>query len=313
MSSLRKQDRPVAVLCSDLHLSVRPPLARSEEHDWFAAMATSIAQVNALASKHHIPILCAGDVFDHWRSLPELINFALRHLPPMYSIPGQHDLPYHSFDAIDKSAYWTLVEGNTLVDLSNTYPRGVIVETWVDMVVYGFPFGAEIKPNPNRGRDGLSVAVIHEYTWKDGCGYVGAPEKQNLSAKWAVLQTYDVVVIGDNHQGFTSRQGKTTVFNCGSLMRRASDQAMYRPQIGLLHASGLVEPHYLDCSKDRLFKPKGGSKTETIDLSGLFGELNDLQAFVPDFADAVNRAMDETEVTKGVRRVVTEAITNEQS
>ena len=43
-----------------------------------------------------------------------LISFAIRELPSCYAIPGQHDLPNHSYTDIQRSAYWVLVEAGII-------------------------------------------------------------------------------------------------------------------------------------------------------------------------------------------------------
>lgn len=97
----------IAVLCSDIHLCHTCPPARSNEPNWYDAMARTLDELAGIASHYYVPILCAGDVFDRWNSPPELINFAIKHLPPMHCIPGQHDLPNHSLEDIRRSAYST--------------------------------------------------------------------------------------------------------------------------------------------------------------------------------------------------------------
>ena len=114
----------IALLVGDIHLSAKAPLCRAKEPDWFEAMARPLMELVDLQkqigkeSDGIPPILCAGDVFDRWNSPPELINFALEYLPPqMYSIPGQHDLPNHNYNEIDRSAYWTLVAANKITNV----------------------------------------------------------------------------------------------------------------------------------------------------------------------------------------------------
>lgn len=306
MSSVRKQDKPVAILCSDLHLSLRPPRARASEEDWFAAMQRILDQLKGWKDKYQVPIVCAGDVFDFWRSPPELINFACKHLPQMYSIPGQHDLPYHSIAEIRKSAYWTLVEANVLIDLSSTYPDGVVLDT--DVVVYGFPFGTEVRSCPREDLGLLSVAVIHEYTWAGKWGYANAPKESKLSSKLDSFAGYDVVVIGDNHQGFILQRGKITVCNCGAMMRRTTDQNDYVPFVGLLHRSGHVEPLSFDISRDVLTDVKGEVGLVEFDITPFFNELSELQHVVPDFKMVLQQAAQRTKVSDGVQRVLDEEL-----
>ncbi len=51
----------VAVLVSDIHLSQKPPIARSAEGSWYQAMQRQLAELKRIAKG--APVLCAGDVF----------------------------------------------------------------------------------------------------------------------------------------------------------------------------------------------------------------------------------------------------------
>src|SRR4030042_1550393 len=96
----KKDDKVIALFCSDLHLSLTPPVFRSNEPDWLTAQQRPLDELRALQSKHQCPIFCAGDLFDKWYGGPkehacELVNWAIKHMPYMHCIPGQHDLPEH--------------------------------------------------------------------------------------------------------------------------------------------------------------------------------------------------------------------------
>jgi len=130
----------IAILCSDIHLCHTPPVARSAEPDWYVAMERQLDELRAVAEQHGAPIVCAGDIFDRWNSPPELINFAIQSSPKMHSIPGQHDLPHHRYEDMQRSAYWTLVAAGVLTDLG-TVPK--VVSNW--LAVHPFPWGFPIK------------------------------------------------------------------------------------------------------------------------------------------------------------------------
>src|SRR5688572_18895632 len=100
------QEAPIAILCADLHLTLRPPLCRADKN-WMLTQRDYLLQIRKLQEPAHlknhleatakIPVICAGDIFDRWNPPPELVNFALRFLPNgMICVPGQHDLPNHN-------------------------------------------------------------------------------------------------------------------------------------------------------------------------------------------------------------------------
>ena len=252
MSDVRGTDEKViAILCADIHLSLNPPIWRSVEEDWFWAMQRPLVEIKKIQQEHDCTIICAGDIFDKWNSPPELINFALKHLPNMYAVPGQHDLPLHNYDDIEKSAYWTLVKAGKI----NPLPPKVYSDH-KNIIMHGFPFGYPVKPITKIEGSKPQIAVVHEYACIEGLSYSNAPSGSDVAKRKAKfidgkIMGYDVIVYGDNHKGFYCHIGDTHIFNCGSLMRRNSDQIDYKPQVGLLLSSGEVIPHYLDISKDK--------------------------------------------------------------
>lgn len=306
MSDVRySADKVVAIACSDLHLSVKPPVWRSNEPDWYEAMARPLQKLRAIQEQYGVPVLCAGDIFDNWACNPELINFAIKNLPKkMYAIPGQHDLPLHSKRDIRKSAYYTLVLSGVVKHPSNLHCEY--------FRVYGFDYGEEITPPPCP--DDFNIALVHQYLWTDGKGYKGCPKEGNVSSKnLKTLRKYNIVISGDNHQGFIEKVGKTTFCNCGSMMRTHADQRDYQPCFYLIHKYGEVESVPLDCSKDVcLAETNKIQEARSMEvLEDFFDEMRKLGNSGVDFVKALNIQMEKNdispEVTRFVRGVLEEA------
>jgi len=247
MSDLQSSNEVVAILCADIHLSHNPPTARSAEPDWLKAQERVLWQLRDLITEHESVCCCAGDIFHRSNPPPSLINFAIKYLPTMYAVPGQHDLPYHRYEDISASAYGTLVLEGTIKNIEPDKP------IWHGpLVLHGFPFGFPVKPleKPNSKR--IDVAVIHDFVWAKGHSYPGAPEEKKLLKIGNRFRGYNVVVIGDNHDSFIASVGKDCrVYNCGCLIRRSIDERKYKPSVGLLYADGHIERHFLDTSEDK--------------------------------------------------------------
>lgn len=282
-----RESAVVAVLCADIHLSHHPPVARAGEKNWFGAMRHALRQVSALAERYRCPVVCAGDVFDRHNPAPELINFAIVNLPVMYAVPGQHDLPFHNYEDLRKSAYWTLVEAGEIINLEPNNSA----ETVTGVRLHGFPFGC--KPTRLENRCGLliEVAVVHSYFWSKHTGYIGAPKANHYSNQLGHFREFDVVISGDNHIPFSRRMDDTLLFNCGSLMRRTADQANHRPSVGLLKSDGSVERHYLDM-RGESFDATAHSDNHSSDFSALVAELEELGESGVDFPMAIRRALE---------------------
>src|SRR5438034_54953 len=68
----------VAIACSDIHLSLNPPLVRTSEPDWLAAQARQLEELASLSKIHSCPIIIAGDLFDKACPSVEFINWTIK-------------------------------------------------------------------------------------------------------------------------------------------------------------------------------------------------------------------------------------------
>jgi len=308
MPTMRERDKVIAILVSDIHLSQKAPRARRKEDSWFEAMRSSLQQLQQAAVHFNAPILCAGDLFDHWRASPELINFAINYLPEMYAIPGQHDLPLHNIDLIKRSAYWTMVLCGRVHHVEQTNP--LVIEN--DIVLHGFPWDTKIEPFEGKSKK-LHVALCHDYFWTDAHCYHTAPEDAEASKYRDKIKGWHAVAFGDNHKGFITKVNGIEVMNCGGFMRRKSDEKDYLPQVGLLCASGQIISHKLKVGHERFTtlqeEEEGLRKMLRVnDLQDFLMGLEDLQHKTFDFVDAIELAMKDKMIPHRVRRLILEAL-----
>ncbi len=300
-------NKVVAILVADIHLALKPPVARRDEYNWFDAMKRSLYEIDHLSRRHNCPILCAGDVFDRWNSPPELINFAIDNLPQMFSIPGQHDLPLHRIDLTSRSAYGTLCRAGRIADA----PLYVASRVGPNLWVKGFPWGVPLTPCSKAlrrvdGGEGLRVALVHSFLWLNKeTSYPGAPESGRVSATQASFEGWDAVVFGDNHKGFLTCMGGTSVLNCGTVFRRRTDEKDYKPHVGLLMRDGQIVLHYLDTSEDVLTVPeKDLDAAIEACIVDFVSALQSMAGEPLDFEAAMDKAM--RKCTPGVREILTE-------
>ena len=304
-NAAKRHKKIVAIATADWHLTLRPPVWRSNESDWLAAQQRPLDQILMLQEQYRCPILLAGDVFDRWNSPPELINWAIKVLATrwdnIYAIPGQHDLPNHRIDDIKRSAFWTLVMVGAIIDYDKEHK---------DFSLHRFPATRKIEPLVEKS-DKLSIAIVHDYVWKAGYGYEGAPADKHLPMGFdGKYYGYDVIIYGDNHKGFLTKVGKTTVFNCGTLMRRKSDEADYKPWVGLITSEGEVEPHYLDISEDKHLEAVSKPVDEKLDIRAFIEELEKLGKTTLDFEEAIKQYFVRQTERKQVQEIILKAMNN---
>lgn len=275
-------------------------------------MARPLDQVWSLATTMKVPIVYVGDIFHHWNSPPELINFALTTLPRGYAVPGQHDLPHHRLEDVHRSAFGTLLRAGHLEMIHPDVPLAI-----GPLVLYGFPWGTTIRPCPDPAQTFVTrIAVCHRYIWTKSTGYEGAPEDGHLAEVRPLLKGYDAAIFGDNHKGFLSRafvrpDNAINLMNCGALLRRNSDEKDYQPMVGLIHSSGEIEPYPL-VVQDDVFLQMDEIVARIMEshpgIEKFVEELESLNEATLDFYSAVKRFMEGSQVDDSVRGIILSAM-----
>ena len=297
----KKKQPARAIFASDIHLTHKPPGFRSEEPDWYETMRRQLRDLCKLQERLDVPVIIAGDIFHHWKQVPELINFAIQEMPKCYGIPGQHDLPNHSYEDIERSAYWTLVEAGILHHLEPDAP----VQT-DELELFGFPWGFDPEPCLSDS-ELIKIAVVHKYCWVGKYKYPQAPLANQLSQ--FKLSGYAAAVFGDNHIGWVSKN----VCNCGGFFRMTKADLDRQPFVGVLMEDGSIQKHILDTSND-IYSSSSDNITTAgpIDLGGFTEGLLELRNSEElDFAKVVRRYCAENEVSPSTRTIILDTIDEE--
>lgn len=305
-SYLNIKSMPIAVCVSDLHLSLKAPVCRKEK-DWLEVQARYLGALKTLsrtALPSEVPVLCAGDIFDQWNTPPELINFALEHLPDvMVCIPGQHDLPNHQMSQKERSGYGVLTKAKKIVDISDEI-TDYFLTPQLHCVVRGFGWEQKIIPIDMMAEGTKKIAMIHRYCWEGKSKFPGAPSSANLASFQDSLSDYDVAIFGDNHKGFISKIGKTKVINCGTFIRRKIDELNYRPMAGVLYEDGTLIPHYFDQTRDEFRDQIVIDGELPIDVKSFAAELEKLGDEGLDFKGTVKQYLLQGDYSEEVRKKV---------
>jgi hypothetical protein len=292
--------KPIAVLVSDLHLSLQQPACRADA-DWKQVQASYLKQLCTLAATFKIPVICAGDIFDKWNAPPELVNFALEHLPDgMISIPGQHDLPNHRLDLMHKSGYGVLARSGKIIDLHKKKRH-----IGTGFTAHGFPWGVDPVPLSDRPcRHHVEIAVIHQYIWIPGCSYKDAPAKNRLKHFLPLVKGYDAVLVGDNHMGWN----KGAVWNNGAFLRRKLDEIPYRPRVGVLHSDNTIHPHFLNTSNDVFHSKVEKRDTAPFNAAAFMDQLEKLGDEGIDFRSIVKQHLSTARISPESKQLILKSL-----
>lgn len=218
--------RPGLILCSDFHLREDTPLCYTgdfQEEQW-----NSVTYIANLQKVYDCPVVHGGDLFDHWKPSPWLLRMTMKHLPKcFYTVYGQHDLPQHNLELVDKCGIDVLKEAGKLVVLRGCH-YGQTPKDINDLVTNFIP--------SSRGSFFFNdrVLVWHHMTYLR-TPYPGA-EGGNARSLLIQYPQYDLIVTGDNHTSFCVGHEGRLLVNPGNLTRQEADQIDYQPRIALWYA-----------------------------------------------------------------------------
>ena len=244
MAKYRKKKgpaRPIAIACSDIHLSHTPPISRSAEPDWYGLQRRYLDEIKGICDDHGVPLLIAGDLFHTPNPPPALINLAIQHLPQdVYAVAGQHDLFHHNPESFAETAYGTLVLGERIAHVTPDGMRGQFLN---DANIYGASWGQELKPAHPDGR--LQILLAHKFCYFPGDNPFPGVDPNQTAWDYAdelIKLRYDVAFFGDHHHDFIYwADGVPLVVNCGSVILRPSNERDRMPKVYKLFEDGTVE------------------------------------------------------------------------
>lgn len=312
MPAMRKY--PLGYTVGDLHFTLKAPVCRAEKDSWLEVQRKYIKKLRKIVGD--LPLFVTGDVFNSWNVPPELINFLIAEFPNAYAIPGNHDLPYHDYAQLNRSAFWTLVQAGVLKGLKPGQTLDLGGDGEVNFNVTGFPWGIPVSKPTHLSKTGVNLAVIHDYCWiADRC-YKDPPNSKHVDNWGRKLRDlgYNCAVFGDNHKGFLhrGRKGLPQILNGGTFMRRHADEKDYEPMVGVIYSDGSLGIRALDVSKDRFVKNVEelfGRSTTSPGAEEFVESVQNLEQACIDFEEAVRRELLRGEkIDRGVRKAVNDIL-----
>jgi DNA repair exonuclease SbcCD nuclease subunit len=233
-----KKNNPSLILTADWHLRADTPLCRTED-EFQVAQWSKVLFVKKLQKKYKVPVLHAGDLFNHWKPSPWLLSKTMEYLPAQfYTIYGNHDLPQHNINEQDKCGIFALETAGKLTLLDGVH-WGEKPKVPNDPLSFGRPsFTTEyIDPDYNDPEITLTrrILVYHVMTYQGKTPWPGCtdPKAGGLLRKYS---DYDLILTGHNHKAFTETHEGRLLVNPGSLTRQDADQFDFRPRVYFYYA-----------------------------------------------------------------------------
>ena len=207
---------PKMIITADWHIRATRPRCRIDS-DWIETQRKALRQLLNIADEKKAPIMIVGDIF-HSNSDTnfECINMVQKLADVtggIYILAGNHDLPYHSSENIDKSAIGVLLKSENIFKIEDYFNR----------------FSANFSASNFDEEDDENAEIIFKHTLtipsKDKPDYIDCETPESLLEKYPTAKW---IFTGDYHKNFHYEKEGRHVINSGCLLRQASDFKDYQ-------------------------------------------------------------------------------------
>lgn len=298
--------RPDFLFLSDLHLREDTPTCRTD--DFVEAQTIKLQFIKNLQKQWQCPVFIPGDLFHKWKSAPYLLAWAIENLPDhIIAIPGQHDLPEHSMEKLNKASIYVMEKAGKVKILS----EGEYVDIATDsnpILVYGYPFGSKLE-GVEKQEGVFKVALCHTLTYSQKIPYPGC----TLDSAGQLLKKmsgFSLVIVGDNHLQFTATIGNRTLISPGSMSRQSADQIDFGPCCYAYYVEERkIEPIYLPI-EEGVVSREHLERQEQRDgrIDAFVSRLNTEWESGVSFEENLERIIAENKVKDAVKNIIYAAI-----
>lgn len=286
------------VCTADWHIRSNLPRCRKDEN-WYKTQERALKQIRVFANKNDCPVFVVGDIF---HSLGETNFYCIQMIQKMakkldnglYILAGNHDLPYHSSENIEKSAIGTLLNSQNIFSIKEYFCRHNIS-------------AANFDEEDNKDAEIVFKHVLCFPDMKSLPPNVDALTAKDLlsefpNAKW--------VFTGDMHKNFLYEKNGRYVVNPGCLLRQAVDFKNYKPGFYYINTdTNTVEFNLIIDSEefiDDSYILREKEKEERIEaFANKVGEVENVSL---DYAENVKNAMLSSDLSKELKEIIEELI-----
>lgn len=279
------------IITADWHIRNTKPRCRLDEN-WNETQKKALKQIYEIATNKDADVYVVGDVFhsntDTSFQNIQMVQELANNLGHLYILAGNHDLPYHSSENLNKSAIGVLFCTESVTKIPNTseisasnFDEENENKEIIFKHILCFPDNKSIPPNVSA----VTAAELLE---------------QYNKARW--------IFIGDYHHSFHYEKNGRHVINPGCLLRQASDMKDY--QCGV---------YYVDTEKEIIeFIPIHDDEELVNDdyiirenerderIESFVNKLKDVEFISLDFLDNVEKALLQNNISDDLKNCVKE-------
>lgn len=281
------------IITADWHIRNTKPRCRVDE-DWIKTQQKALNQIAEICENKNAPLMVVGDIFNSNSDTSfECINMVQKladYIGGIYILAGNHDLPFHSSENIDKSAIGVLLQSENIYKIED----------------YSDDFSA---PNFDEERNPMPYMFIHTLTIpsKDKPDFIQCETPESLLEKYPTAKW---IFTGDYHRNFVYEKNGRYVINPGCLIRQVSDMKDYQSGayfvdtekqiiefIPIIDNEELVNDEYIIRENEREER-----------IESFVNKLKDVESVSLDFIDNVEKALLVNEIDDKLKDCIKELI-----
>lgn len=201
------------ICTADWHIRATKPRCRIDS-DWIQTQRQALAQIVKISRNKKAPVMVVGDLFhsnsDTSFECIQMVQQMADELGELYILAGNHDLPYHSSENLEKSAIGVLLNSNK-VHLIKEFYEGISASNFDE-------------------KDDKNAEIVFKHTLVFPDAKSIPPNCDGTTAK-ELLEEFpkaEYIFTGDYHHNFHYEKNGRHVVNSGCLLRQASDFKDYQ-------------------------------------------------------------------------------------
>lgn len=286
------------IISADWHLRATRPRCRID-NDWIETQAKALRQLLEISIDKDAPIIVVGDLFHSNSDTSfECINMVQKLADcsgELYILAGNHDLPYHSSENIDKSAIGVLLKSENVFKIEDLFEK------------LNLNYSASNFDEPDNESAEYVFKHILTMPSKDKMDFVDCETPETLlekfpNAKW--------IFTGDYHHNFHYEKNNRHVINSGCLIRQVADMKDYQCGVYFVDTDENIVEFIPIIDNEELiddsYITKENERENRID--DFVSKLQSTQSVSFDFIDNVQKSMIANQFTEDLKDVVNELL-----
>lgn len=289
-------------ILGDIHSQLSKPIQRCD--DFVGAFWNKMYFIFDTFIKNKVDIILQpGDFFNDYGNdssslIYQLIVFFKKYTMHLYCIYGQHDLRFHNTHLPD-------IPLNILNEIGLVHIIDNYLKLDENVNLYGASFECEIPKIKKKNE--FNILMIHDMIIKNKELWNG--QTHYSKAKKLLTDTgFDLIVSGDNHQGFIEKTEEQLLINCGSLTRLSINQISHQPRFYIYN----TEDHTFERYDVPIEKGEDVFKIiEKIELEDRQDELEDFTSTLQlkfkkqfSFRNNLNKILRKSKVSKSIKNLI---------